>query len=152
MPSCPVSLDVYSRFRHQKVVTCPDTRGLAEVKLSARWAALTAIFRKSGHTRKELYLMAKKEGVRGRLCARKLAAGVKGTTMNDMTKIIATLVFASIWYAMTLIGRALFRPYEKLRLVWCPEVRRMSFVETVATSKGKACRNSGEALPSMAGS
>jgi len=58
--------------------------------------------------------------------------------MSDMTKIIATLVFASIWYAMTLIGRALFRPYEKLRLVWCPEARRMSFVETVATSKGKA--------------
>jgi hypothetical protein len=57
--------------------------------------------------------------------------------MNDMTKIIATLVFTSIWYAMTLIGRALFRPYEKLRLVWCPEVRSVSFVETAATSKGK---------------
>ena len=60
----PFALDAYSRFRHQKVVTCPDTRGLAEVKLNARWAALTAIFRKPVRTRKELYLMAKKEGVR----------------------------------------------------------------------------------------
>jgi hypothetical protein len=55
--------------------------------------------------------------------------------MNDMTKIIAILVFASIWYAMTLIGRALFRPYEKLKMVWCPEARNVSFVETVAPSE-----------------
>lgn len=52
--------------------------------------------------------------------------------MNDMTKIIATLVFTLIWYAMTLIGRALFRPYEKLRLVWCREARSISFIETTA--------------------
>jgi len=57
--------------------------------------------------------------------------------MNDLTRIIVTLVFTSIWYAMTLIGRALFKPYEKLKLVWCPEVRSLSFVETAATSKGK---------------
>ena len=56
--------------------------------------------------------------------------------MNDLTKIIAPLVFTSIWYAMTLIGRALFKPYEKLKLVWCPEARNFSFVEMVATSKG----------------
>jgi len=57
--------------------------------------------------------------------------------MNELAKIVATLVFTSIWYAMTLIGRALFKPYEKLRLVWCPEVRCLSFVETVAMLKGK---------------
>jgi hypothetical protein len=54
--------------------------------------------------------------------------------MNDLTKLVAILVFTSIWYAMTLIGRALFKPYEKLRLVWCPEVRSLSFVETAAAS------------------
>jgi hypothetical protein len=57
--------------------------------------------------------------------------------MNDLTRIIAALVFVIIWYAMTLIGRALFKPYEKLKLVWCPEVRNFSFVETVAISKGE---------------
>ena len=56
--------------------------------------------------------------------------------MNEMTRIIASLVFVSIWYAMTLIGRALFKPYEKLKLVWCPEARNFSFVEIVPTSKG----------------
>ena len=56
--------------------------------------------------------------------------------MNEMTRIIASLVFVSIWYAMTLIGRALFKPYEKLKLVWCPEARNFSFVEMVPASKG----------------
>ena len=46
--------------------------------------------------------------------------------MNDLTRIIAALVFVIIWYAMTLIGRALFKPYEKLKLVWCPEARNFS--------------------------
>jgi hypothetical protein len=57
--------------------------------------------------------------------------------MNELAKIVAALVFTSIWYAMTLIGRALFKPYEKLRLVWCPEVKCLSFIETVAPLKGK---------------
>ena len=57
--------------------------------------------------------------------------------MNELAKIVTSLVFTSIWYAMTLIGRALFKPYEKLRLVWCPEVRCTSFIETVAAPKGK---------------
>jgi hypothetical protein len=56
--------------------------------------------------------------------------------MNEMTRIIASLVFVSIWYAMTLIGRVLFKPYEKLKLVWCPEARNFSFVEIVAKPKG----------------
>jgi len=55
--------------------------------------------------------------------------------MNDLTRIIAALVFVIIWYAMTLIGRALMEPYEKLKLVWCPEVRRLSFVEADAISE-----------------
>ena len=54
--------------------------------------------------------------------------------MNDIG-IIAPLVFVLIWYALTLIGRALMKPYEKLKLVWCPEVRRLSFIETDAISK-----------------
>ena len=76
--------------------------------------------------------MAKEEGLRGKLCARKLAAGVERATMND--RIIAALVFVIIWYALVLIGRALFKPFEKLKLVWCPEARNVSFIETVATS------------------
>jgi hypothetical protein len=80
--------------------------------------------------------MAEKERVRGRLCARKLADGVERATMNDISRIISALVFVIIWYALTLIGRALFRPYEKLKMVWCPEARNVSFIETVATSAG----------------
>jgi hypothetical protein len=58
----PFALDVYVRFRHQKVVTCPDTRGLAEVKLNARWAAFTAIFRKPVLHVKSCTLWPKKKG------------------------------------------------------------------------------------------
>jgi hypothetical protein len=54
--------------------------------------------------------------------------------MSDITMIIATLVFVLIWYGLTLIGRALFKPFEKMNLVWCPEVRSFSFVETQPTS------------------
>lgn len=49
---------------------------------------------------------------------------------DDITMIIATFAFVLIWYALTLIGRALFKPFEKMKLVWCPEVRSFSFVET----------------------
>jgi hypothetical protein len=58
----PFALDAYRHFRHQKVVTCPDTRGLAEVKLNARWAALTAIFRKPVLRVKSCTLWPKKKG------------------------------------------------------------------------------------------
>jgi hypothetical protein len=57
--------------------------------------------------------------------------------MNDIG-IIAPLVFVLIWYALILIGRALMKPYEKLKLAWCPELRRLSFVETDAISKAGA--------------
>jgi hypothetical protein len=58
----PFALDEYRRFRHQKVVTCPDTHGLAEVKLNARWAVLTAIFRKPVLRVKSCTLWPKKKG------------------------------------------------------------------------------------------
>ncbi len=58
----PFALDAYRRFRCQKVVTCPDTRGLAEVKLNARRAALTAIFRKPVLRVKSCTLWPKKKG------------------------------------------------------------------------------------------
>ena len=55
--------------------------------------------------------------------------------MDDL-RIIAVLVFVLIWYALTLIGRVLMKPYETLKLVWCPEMTAPSFVETDANSKG----------------
>ena len=59
--------------------------------------------------------------------------------MYDMPRIVAAVVFVVLWYALTLIGRALFKPYEKLKLVWCPHVRSLSFVEAQAISaKGSA--------------
>ena len=58
----PFALDAYRHFRHQKVVTCPDTHGLAEVKLNARWAALTAILRKPVLRVKSCTLWPKKKG------------------------------------------------------------------------------------------
>ncbi len=54
--------------------------------------------------------------------------------MNDITMIIAALLFVLIWYGLTLIGRALFKPFEKMKLVWCPEVGSFSFVEPQPTS------------------
>jgi hypothetical protein len=42
----PFTFDVYRRFRYWKVVTCPETHGLAEVRLNALLAGLTAVFHK----------------------------------------------------------------------------------------------------------
>ena len=58
----PFGLDAYRRFRRQKVVTCPDTRGLAEVKLNARRAALTAVLRKPALRVKTCTLWPRKKG------------------------------------------------------------------------------------------
>ena len=58
----PFTYDVYSRFRYRKVVKCPETHGLAEVKLNARWAALTAIFRKPVLRVENCSLWPRKEG------------------------------------------------------------------------------------------
>lgn len=58
----PFTLDVYRRFRYRKVVTCPDTHGLAEVRLNARWAALTAVFHKPALRVKSCTLWRRKKG------------------------------------------------------------------------------------------
>jgi hypothetical protein len=58
----PFTHDVYSRFRYRKVVRCPETHGLAEVKLNARWAALTAIFRNPVLRVENCSLWPKKKG------------------------------------------------------------------------------------------
>jgi len=42
----PVVLDVYRRFHHCKVITCPETRAPAEVTPQSRLAALGAAFGK----------------------------------------------------------------------------------------------------------
>ena len=58
----PFALEHIRRFRHQKVVTRPDARGVAEVILNARWAALTAIFRKPVLHVKSCTFWPKKKG------------------------------------------------------------------------------------------
>jgi hypothetical protein len=58
----PVTLDVYRRYRYRKIITCPDTHGLAEVKLKASWAALTAAFGKPIVQVKSCTLWPRKKG------------------------------------------------------------------------------------------
>jgi hypothetical protein len=58
----PFTHDVYRRFRYRKVVSCPETYRLAEVRLHAAWAALTAIFRKPVLRVKSCSLWPKKKG------------------------------------------------------------------------------------------
>lgn len=43
----PVALDAYHRFRHRKVIHCPETHCPAEVCLDAAGTALGAAFGKS---------------------------------------------------------------------------------------------------------
>ena len=43
----PVVIDAYHRFRHRKVLTCPETHGPAEVSLDTGRAAFGAAFGKS---------------------------------------------------------------------------------------------------------
>ena len=42
----PVVFDAYQRYRQRKVITCPETQGLAEVALRTRLAAFGAAFGK----------------------------------------------------------------------------------------------------------
>ncbi len=42
----PVGLATFYRYRKRKVITCPETHGLAEVRLDARRAALTTVLGK----------------------------------------------------------------------------------------------------------
>ncbi len=58
----PFTWYIYRRFNYRKVVTCPETGGLTEVKVNAFWAALTAIFRKPSLRVKSCTLWPKKKG------------------------------------------------------------------------------------------
>jgi hypothetical protein len=49
--------------------------------------------------------------------------------MNDVGVMSAVVMFVLWWYGLTLVGRKMFRPYENLRLVWCPELRSFSYIE-----------------------
>jgi hypothetical protein len=59
----PVALDSYQRFRHRKVIVCPDTHQTAEVMPKAWYAALmTALARKPILRVKSCSLWPKKMG------------------------------------------------------------------------------------------
>ena len=42
----PVVLHTFQRWRHRRVLECPETKGLAEVDLDAPLAAFSAAFRR----------------------------------------------------------------------------------------------------------
>jgi len=40
----PVASDSYRRFRRRRVVTCPETKAIAEILIDARHAACSSLF------------------------------------------------------------------------------------------------------------
>jgi hypothetical protein len=58
----PFTFYIYRRFNYRKVVSCPETGRLTEIKLNALRAALTAIFRKPSLRVKSCTLWPKKKG------------------------------------------------------------------------------------------
>jgi len=40
----PLALHTFQRYRHKRVVECPETRGLAEIDIDAPRAAFSALF------------------------------------------------------------------------------------------------------------
>lgn len=42
----PVVLHTFQRYRHKKVVKCPETQGLAEVEINVQLAAFSSAFGK----------------------------------------------------------------------------------------------------------
>jgi len=60
----PVVFDVYHHYRHRKVITCPESHGLAEVILKTRLAALGAAFGKPKLRVKSCSLWPKRKGCR----------------------------------------------------------------------------------------
>jgi hypothetical protein len=40
----PVASDSYRRFRRRRVVTCPETKAMAEILIDARHAACSSLF------------------------------------------------------------------------------------------------------------
>ena len=58
----PVAADAYRRYRDRKVVTCPETHGLAEVTFKTRLAVLGAAFGRPMVRVKGCSLWPKKNG------------------------------------------------------------------------------------------
>ena len=58
----PVVFGAYSRYRHRKVITCPETHSLAEVTLRSRFAAFGAAFGKPWLRVENCSLWPKKKG------------------------------------------------------------------------------------------
>ena len=73
----PFALDAYRHFRHQKSRYLPGYPRAGRGQAQRALGCTHSYFSQARPTRKELYPMAKKEGLRGRLRARKLAVGVE---------------------------------------------------------------------------
>ena len=58
----PVAIQAYRRYRHRKVITCPETHGVAEVNLKTRLAVLGAAFGRPSLRVKNCSLWPKKTG------------------------------------------------------------------------------------------
>lgn len=58
----PVVADTFSRLRRRRVVTCPETRGEAEIKLDAPGAAFWSAFGKRLLRVKNCTLWPRKQG------------------------------------------------------------------------------------------
>jgi len=58
----PVFIDAYREFRHRRVVTCPQTHGLAEVSLNSGLAALGAAVGRPVIRVKSCSLWSKRKG------------------------------------------------------------------------------------------
>ena len=58
----PYLRHVYNRYHRRRVVTCPETQGLAEVQIRAGWAAATAILAKPALRVKSCTLWPGKKG------------------------------------------------------------------------------------------
>ena len=50
--------------------------------------------------------------------------------MNDVAVMAAVTIFVLTWYGLTRIGRKVFKRYEDMRMVWCPEIGSFSYIET----------------------
>lgn len=58
----PVAIDAYRQFRHRKVITCPETHGLAEVNLKTGLATFGAAFGRPAMRVRSCSLWPKKKG------------------------------------------------------------------------------------------
>ena len=60
----PLMVHTFKRYRHKKVVKCPETGGLAEVDIDAPRAAISSLFSKPLLRVKNCTLWPKKKGCR----------------------------------------------------------------------------------------